>query len=237
MKRLDKILSDAGVAGRRELKTMIRQGRVQVDGRTVTSPEEKFDEITVTVTVDGGTISTTGTYYYMMDKPAGVVTAMKDQTERMVLDLLPPELRRQGVFPVGRLDKDTTGLLLFTNDGVFSHQIISPKSHVRKRYMAKVDGIPDEADAAAFRRGIVLKDGTVCLPAVLEIDGTDTCYVVLREGKYHQVKRMLAARGKPVLALRRVSIGALKLDTSLPPGGIRPLTVEEVQLALKEMPL
>lgn len=237
MKRLDKLLSDAGVAGRKELKAMITQGRVQVDGRTVRSPEEKFDEMRVSVTVDGGTISSSGSYYYMMDKPAGVVTAMKDRTERMVSELLPAQLQRQGVFPVGRLDKDTTGLLLFTNDGMFSHQIISPKSHIQKCYVAKVDGIPDETDVEAFRRGVILKDGTVCLPAVLEIDGTDTCSVVLREGKYHQVKRMLAARGKPVLQLRRVAIGALKLDTALPSGGIRPLTFEEVQLALKEMPL
>lgn len=237
MKRLDKLLSDAGVAGRRELKTMIRQGRVQVDGRTVTLPEEKFDETAVTVTVDGGTISASGTYYYMMDKPAGVVTATEDRAEQTVLDLLPGELRRQGVFPVGRLDKDTTGLLLLTNDGDFAHQIISPKSHVEKCYRATVDGIPDVADAEAFGRGIVLRDGTACLPAVLEIDGTDTCLVRLREGKYHQVKRMLAARGKPVLELRRLSIGGLFLDESLAPGAFRPLTAEERQLALVKLPL
>lgn len=237
MKRLDKLLSDAGVAGRKDLKTMIRQGRVQVDGRTVTSPEEKFDETTVSVTVDGGTISTSGTYYYMMDKPAGVVTATEDRTERTVLDLLPPEIRRQGVFPVGRLDKDTTGLLLLTNDGDFAHQIISPKSHVQKCYVARVDGIPDEADVEVFRAGLTLKDGTVCRPAVLEIDGTDTCRVRVEEGKYHQVKRMLAARGKPVLALRRVSIGGLLLDETLGAGGIRPLTTQELSLALLILPL
>lgn len=237
MKRLDKLLSDAGVAGRRELKEMIRQGRVQVDGRTVTVPEEKFDEKTAVVTVDGGTISIAGTYYYMMDKPSGVVTARSDRTEPTVLDLLPAELRRQGVFPVGRLDKDTTGLLLLTNDGDFAHRIISPKSHIEKCYVAKVDGIPDGADVLAFREGLRLKDGTVCQPAVLEIDGTDTCRVTVREGKYHQVKRMLAARGKPVTELRRVSVGALLLDETLFPGGVRPLSPEERQLALVKMPL
>jgi len=237
VKRLDKLLSDAGVAGRKELKTMIRQGRVQVDGRVVTSPEEKFDETTAVVTVDGGTISVSGTYYYMMDKPAGVVTATEDRAEKTVLDLLPPELRRQGVFPVGRLDKDTTGLLLLTNDGTFAHQVISPKSHVEKCYVAKVDGIPDASDVQAFREGLTLRDGTVCLPAKLEIDGTDTCRVILREGKYHQVKRMMASRGKPVIRLRRVSIGGLSLDEALSPGGVRPLSEEERLLALCEMTL
>ncbi len=237
MKRLDKLLSDAGVAGRRELKQMIRQGRVQVDGRTVTVPEEKFDEKTAVVTVDGGTISTVGTYYYMMDKPAGVVTATEDRTEPTVLDLLPAAVRRQGVFPVGRLDKDTTGLLLLTNDGDFAHQVISPKSCIEKCYVAKVDGIPDDGDVQAFREGIELKDGTVCLPAVLEIDGTDTCRVIVREGKYHQVKRMLASRGKTVMTLRRVSVGGLLLDENLSPGCIRPLSQEERQLTLVKMPL
>lgn len=237
MKRLDKLLADAGVAGRKELKTMIRQGRVQVDGQTVTAPEEKVDEKTAVVTVDGGTISSAGTYYYMMDKPAGVVTATEDRSERTVLDLLPDELKRQGVFPVGRLDKDTTGLLLLTNDGEFAHRIISPKSHVEKCYMAQVDGIPDEADVQAFREGMTLRDGTVCLPAGLEIDGSDTCRVILREGKYHQVKRMLAARGKPVLRLRRVSIGGLLLDECLAPGEVRALTEAEQQMLLWKMTL
>lgn len=237
MKRLDKLLSDAGVASRKELKTMIRQGRIQVDGHTVTTPEEKFDETSVVVTVDGGTISSSEASYYMMNKPAGVVTATEDRTEKTVLDLLSPNFRRQGIFPVGRLDKDTTGLLLLTNDGAFAHRIISPRSHVQKCYIAKVDGIPDEEDVEAFRSGVTLKDGMVCLPAVLEIDGTDTCRVILEEGKYHQVKRMLAARGKPVLELRRVSIGGLFLDETLSPGGVRPLSEEERQLALVKMPL
>lgn len=237
MKRLDKLLSDAGVASRKELRSMIRQGRIQVDGRTVTAPEEKIDETCAVISVDGGTISNFGASYYMMDKPDGVVTATEDRTEKTVMDLLPSNLWRLRLFPVGRLDKDTTGLLLLTNDGDFAHQIISPKSHVQKSYVAKVDGIPDEADVRAFRDGVVLKDGTVCLPAGLEIDGTDTCRVILQEGKYHQVKRMLAARGKPVLQLRRVSIGGLQLDETLSPGSIRALSEEERQLALVKLPL
>ena len=160
--------------------------------------------------------------YYMMDKPPGVVSATEDRTVETVLDLLPPEVRRRGVFPVGRLDKDTTGLLLLTNDGAFAHRIISPVSHVEKCYAARVDGIPDETDAAVFATGVILRDGT------------DRCLVSVREGKYHQVKRMLASRGKPVLELRRMTIGALRLDETLGPGGFRPLTPEERQQALRE---
>lgn len=234
MKRLDKLLSDAGVAGRRELKSIIRSGRVCVDGVPVTAPEHKVDENTAVVTLDGTAISGQTFYYYMIHKPAGVVTATEDREQKTVLNLLPPELVRQGVFPVGRLDKDTTGLLLLTNDGDFAHQVISPRSHVEKRYRARVDGIPNEEDVEAFAKGMELRDGSQCLPAKLEIDGTDVCFVTLREGKYHQVKRMLAARGKPVLALHRVSVGQLKLEENLVSGAFRPLSPEEVQMALLE---
>ena len=237
MKRLDKLLSDAGVAPRRELKAIIRSGRVEVNGAVVTAPETKVDETAVSVAVDGVPVDTGQFVYYMLDKPAGVVSATEDRTEKTVLDLLPPEMRRRGVFPGGRLDKDTTGLLLLTNDGTFAHRIISPVSHVEKCYAARVDGIPDETDAAAFAAGVTLRDGTECLPARLETDGTDRCLVTVREGKYHQVKRMLASRGKPVLELRRLTIGALRLDETLGPGGFRPLTTEERQQAMLETAL
>ena len=143
MKRLDKILSDAGVAGRKELKEMIRSGRVRVDGVAVKKPEEKFDEAAVTIEVDGEVISADPFVYYMLHKPDGVVTATEDGAHQTVLDLFPPELRRRELFPVGRLDKDTTGLLIITNDGEYAHRIISPKTHVNKRYMAVTDGIAD----------------------------------------------------------------------------------------------
>jgi 16S rRNA pseudouridine516 synthase len=150
-----------------------------------------------------------------------------------VLDLLPPHLRRRGLFPVGRLDKDTTGLLLLTDDGALAHALLSPKKHVDKVYLARVDGQVDQTDVAALAEGMVLGDGLHCLPAVLEPlkDGSH-CFVTLREGKYHQVKRMLAARGKPVLELRRLSMGPLKLDQMLDSGGWRPLNREELH-ALK----
>ncbi len=223
LQRLDKILGELGLASRREAKDLVRSGRLLVDGLRPTGPDMKLDPETAALTLDGEALVYRKSRVFMMDKPAGVLTATEDRAQPTVLDLLPPELRRLGLFPVGRLDKDTTGLLLLTNDGDLAHRILSPKSEVPKRYRARVDGVPDESDAAAFRAGLVLGDGTRCLPAELETDGTDVCFVTLREGKYHQVKRMLAARGKPVLELRRVSVGGLKLDETLAPGGVREL--------------
>ena len=237
MKRLDKILSDAGVAGRRELKDMIRAGRVRVDGVSVTKADAKFDETAVSITVDDEPISLEKFVYYMLHKPEGVVTATEDGEHKTVLDLFPAELRRRELFPVGRLDKDTTGILIITNDGDYAHRIISPKTHVAKRYLATTDGVPDEQDVEAFAEGMVLRDGTQCLPAKLEITGDEKCYVTLLEGKYHQVKRMLAARGKPVVKLHRCSIGLLELDETLGPGEFRPMTPIEVENSLVKLPL
>ena len=237
MKRLDKILSDAGVAARRELKGIIKAGRVTVDGVVVREADRKIDETTAVITMDGEPIAAETLFYYMMNKPAGVLTATEDREQKTVLDLLPENIVRQGVFPVGRLDKDTTGLLLLTNDGDFAHQVVAPKSHVAKVYEARTDGIADESDALRFREGIVLRDGTKCLPAALRCTGTDICYVTVMEGKYHQVKRMLAACGKPVQTLRRLSIGQLELDPALEPGSVRPLRAEELTAALTTIDL
>ncbi len=237
MKRLDKILSDAGIAGRRELKDIIRAGRVQVNGIAVTKAESKFDETAVSISVDGEPVVLEKFVYYMLHKPMDVVTATEDEAHQTVLDLFPVELRRRGLFPVGRLDKDTTGLLILTNDGDYAHRIISPKTHVTKRYLAQTDGIPDDADVKAFAEGMILRDGTKCLPAKLEVTGSDICYVTLLEGKYHQVKRMLAARGKPVEKLHRCSIGLLELDSGLQPGEFRSMTPIEVENSLVKLPL
>ena len=237
MKRLDKILSDAGIAGRRELKDMIRGGRVTVDGLPVTKADAKFDESVVEIAVDGEPVSLEKFVYYMLHKPEGVVTATEDGAHKTVLDLFPAELRRRGLFPVGRLDKDTTGLLIITNDGDYAHRIISPKTHVSKRYYAETDGIPNAEDVRAFSEGMILRDGTQCLPAKLEVTGECSCYVTLLEGKYHQVKRMLAARGKPVVKLHRCSIGQLELDSGLKPGEFRLMTHNEVEISLVKLPL
>ena len=232
--RLDRLLSELGVASRSELRSIIRAGRVRIDGTVVTAPDRRVDAQVNTISLDGEVLRWQRFRYFMMDKPEGVLSVTEDRRQETVLDLLPPELKRLELFPVGRLDKDTSGLLLLTNDGDFAHRVISPKSGVEKRYRAEVEGIPDEADVRAFAEGIVLADGTHCLPARLEITGEGVCYVTVMEGKYHQVKRMLAACGKPVKHLRRLSVGSLELGESLEPGGIRELGQEDLCKVLKD---
>ncbi len=231
--RADKFLSELGLASRREAREIIRAGRLRSDGRCVASPDEKLDPDAQTVTLDGELLRYRKYRYFMMDKPAGVLTATEDARQKTVLDLLPPELQRLDLFPVGRLDKDTSGLLLLTNDGIFAHRVISPKSGVQKRYYAEVEGEPDAEDARAFAEGLTLGDGTKCLPALLEPAGAGACYVTVMEGKYHQVKRMLASRGKPVLRLRRLSVGELLLEADLGPGGWRELDENDLCKVLK----
>ena len=201
---------------------------MRVDGRLAASAEDKLDPAAAVVTVAGETISLCRFTYVMLHKPAGVLTATEDRKQPTVLDLLPPELRRIGLAPVGRLDKDTEGLLLLTNDGELAHRLLSPKYHVDKRYLARVDGELSAADAEAFARGMTLGDGLECLPAGLEVLPDRVCVVTLREGKFHQVKRMLAARGAPVLYLKRLSMGPLTLDDSLAAGAYRLLRAEEI---------
>ena len=228
MERLDKLLAGTGKWSRREVKALVRQGLVRVDGRLAASAEDKLDPAAAIITVAGETISLCRFTYVMLHKPAGVLTATEDRQQPTVLDLLPPELRRIGLAPVGRLDKDTEGLLLLTNDGELAHRLLSPKYHVEKRYLARVDGELSAADAEAFARGMTLGDGLECLPAGLEVLPDRVCIVTLREGKFHQVKRMLAARGAPVLYLKRLSMGPLTLDDSLAAGAYRLLRAEEI---------
>lgn len=228
MERLDKLLAGTGKWSRREVKALVRQGLVRVDGRLAASAEDKLDPAAAIITVAGETISLCRFTYVMLHKPAGVLTATEDRKQPTVLDLLPPELRRIGLAPVGRLDKDTEGLLLLTNDGELAHRLLSPKYHVEKRYFARVDGELSAADAEAFARGMTLGDGLECLPAGLEVLPDRVCIVTLREGKFHQVKRMLAARGAPVLYLKRLSMGPLTLDDSLAAGAYRLLRAEEI---------
>lgn len=228
MERLDKLLAGTGKWSRREVKALVRQGLVRVDGRLAASAEDKLDPAAAIITVAGETISLCRFTYVMLHKPASVLTATEDRKQPTVLDLLPPELRRIGLAPVGRLDKDTEGLLLLTNDGELAHRLLSPKYHVDKRYLARVDGELSAADAEAFARGMTLGDGLECLPAGLEVLPDRVCIVTLREGKFHQVKRMLAARGAPVLYLKRLSMGPLTLDDSLAAGAYRLLRAEEI---------
>lgn len=228
MERLDKLLAGTGKWSRREVKALVRQGLVRVDGRLAASAEDKLDPAATVVTVAGETVALHRFTYVLLHKPASVLTATEDRKQPTVLDLLPPELRRIGLAPVGRLDKDTEGLLLLTNDGELAHRLLSPKYHVEKRYFARVDGELSAADAEAFARGMTLGDGLECLPAGLEVLPDRVCIVTLREGKFHQVKRMLAARGAPVLYLKRLSMGPLTLDDSLAAGAYRLLRAEEI---------
>lgn len=226
--RLDKYLTQVGVCSRSQARERIRSGRVAVSGVPVTDPGRRIDCAVSTVTVDGMPLEDRAHLYVMLHKPAGVLTAARDARKPTVLDPLPEAWKRRGLFPVGRLDKDTTGLLLLTDDGDFAHRVISPKSHVSKLYEARVEGTPTPADREAFRSGIVLRDGTQCLPAELTDMGGSVVRVEVYEGKYHQVKRMLAARGLLVLALCRLRIGGLWLDEGLAPGEYRLLTPEEL---------
>lgn len=237
MERLDKIISATGKKSRREVREMVRQGRVLVDGKPAPAADMKVDPQTAVILLDGEPLGYEKFTYVMLHKPAGVLTATEDRRQETVLDLLPPELRRRALSPVGRLDKDTEGLLLLTNDGQLAHRLLSPKSHVDKVYYARVDGALEPGDIVAFAAGMTLGDGLECLPAGLEILSPTEALVTLREGKFHQVKRMLAARGKPVLYLKRLSMGRLRLDPALAPGAWRMLTEEErsaLNLSLSE---
>lgn len=226
--RLDKIIASTGRWSRREVKDLVRQGRVTVDDVPARSAEEKADPEQAVIAVNGEKLNWRRYTWVMLNKPAGYLSATEDGRGATVLDLLPQDLQRQGLFPVGRLDKDTEGLLLLTNDGELAHRLLSPKYHVEKRYFARVDGELSAADAEAFARGMTLGDGLECLPAGLEVLPDRVCIVTLREGKFHQVKRMLAARGAPVLYLKRLSMGPLTLDDSLAAGAYRLLRAEEI---------
>ena len=229
MERLDKLLASTGRWYRREAKALIKEGRVLVDGAPERSAEARADPAASLIQVDGEALSCGGYTYVMLHKPAGVLSATEDPRQGTVLDLLPKELRRRGLFPVGRLDKDTEGLLLLTNDGALAHRLLSPKNHVDKVYYARLDRPLGEADRAAFAQGMVLPDGTQCRPAGLELigDGSEVL-VTLHEGKFHQIKRMTACRGSAVCYLKRIAMGPLRLDDGLEKGGFRPLTAEEV---------
>ena len=230
MERMDKLLASTGLWSRKEVKEMVRRGRVQVNGVAVAKAEDKADPERDEIRVDGQLVVCAPFVYIMMNKPDGLLSATTDKRQKTVVDLLPEHLRKRGLFPVGRLDKDTVGLLLLTDDGPLGHELLSPKKHVDKVYHARVDGKVNEEDVKRLAEGMVLEDGLHCLPAGLRPlgDGSE-CLVTLREGKYHQVKRMLAECGKPVTALKRLSMGPLELDKALAPGEWRFLSRKELE--------
>ncbi|MCD8004554.1 MAG: rRNA pseudouridine synthase [Oscillospiraceae bacterium] len=229
MERLDKLLSGTGRWTRKQAKELIRTGRVTVDGVPAARPEHPCPPA-ARVQVDGQDVPL-GPVYIMLHKPAGLLSATEDARQETVLELLPEHLRRAGLFPVGRLDKDTEGLLLLTNDGALAHRLLSPRAHVDKVYFVRADGPLSREDALAFAAGLTLEDGTVCKSAVLEpLETSGEALITIREGKYHQIKRMLAQRGRRVEYLKRLSMGPLELDPALAPGQWRFLTPLEQKL-------
>ena len=233
--RLDKLLSNSGFGSRNDVKKTIRSGLVLVDGKVIKQPDLHINIDLSVVIVNGKQLNFNKNLYIMMNKPAGVLSASRDDKAETVIDLLPKELFRKGLFPAGRLDKDTEGLLIITDDGDLAHNMLSPKKHIQKTYYAKIDGVADEEDIKAFQNGIDLGD-FITMPAALTIlkaDFVSEIEVTIHEGKFHQVKRMFESRGKEVIYLKRLCMGALKLDETLELGQARELTEDEKQLLLR----
>ena len=227
MERLDKFLCDSGVGTRSQVKAILKSGRVTVDGKPEKDNSRKIDPNTQVICLDGESLCGKRRIVVMLNKPAGYVTATEDPVEKTVMELLPPEMKHLDLKPVGRLDKATEGLLLLTNDGDLLHRLISPKKEVPKIYYARHEGEAKQEDVQAFAEGLTLRDGTLCLPARLESLGPGESLVTVCEGKYHQVRRMMASRGMTVLYLERRQEGALTLG-GLPRGQVRELTEEEI---------
>lgn len=232
MVRLDKFLCDSGAGTRSQVKGILKACRVTVDGKPEKDGSRKVDPESNEIALDGTALGGKRRAVVMMNKPQGYVTATEDR-EPTVMDLLPEEMRHLDLKPVGRLDKATEGLLLFTNDGDLLHRLISPKKEVSKVYYARHEGTAEEADVAAFQAGITLRDGTKCLPALLEPIGPGESRITVREGKYHQVRRMMASRGKTVTYLERIREGTLVLG-NLPRGMCRFLSDAEIMELEKE---
>jgi 16S rRNA pseudouridine516 synthase len=225
---LDKVLGHVGIGTRREAKEMIKARRVKIDGVVATDPSLQVDPAAQQVEVDGAPVGYQRHFHVLMHKPPGVITATEDPRKQTVMDVLAPEFKKwRSLAPVGRLDKDTEGLLLLTTDGELTHRLLSPKWHVDKTYFVRLERPLSPEDPAAFTGGIVLEDGYECLPARLEITGEQEAIVTIREGKYHQVKRMFEARTNKVVYLKRLEMGPLSL-VDLPLGASRPLTDAEV---------
>lgn len=236
--RLDKLLANMGYGSRKDVKQLLKKKRVEVNGDVMKDGSQHVDPNQDIVTVDDVQVQYREYVYLMLHKPPGYISATEDLREKTVIDLLPDQYRIFSPFPVGRLDKDTEGLLLITNDGKLAHELVSPKKNIEKLYYAKVEGTVTTSDQDKFQEGIVLDDGYNCKPAKLDILTSATqseVEVTITEGKFHQVKRMFEAVGKKVVYLKRMQMGPLKLDQSLPLGSVRELTSEELAacMALK----
>ena len=223
--RLDKFLCEMNKGTRSQVKALIRKGLVSVNGETEKNPDKKIDENSDTVICQGERLQYRRFQYYMLNKPKGVVSATRDSA-KTVLELLPAE-KRKGLFPVGRLDKDTEGLLLLTNDGALAHSLLSPKKHVPKTYLVEIAAPLSEADIEALENGVDIGEKQLTKPARAAVVSENTIYLTICEGKFHQVKRMLQAVDNEVLSLKRTAFASLKLDEGLRPGEYRELTKEE----------
>ena len=235
LERMDKILASRTQYSRKDAKKLIWQGRVLHNGKKALSPDVKIDLDTDTLELDGKPLLIQKHLYLMLNKPSGVLSAARDPKQPTVLDLVPETYRRSGLFPAGRLDKDTEGFVLITDDGEFAHSIPSPKHHVPKTYHARIDGPLTEQMVEEFAAGVVLEDGVTCNPAqlsVLENGEQPLCQVILTQGMYHQVKRMFLAFGRRVLWLKRTAIGGLLLDNALQPGESREILDKEIKMLL-----
>ena len=233
MERLDKFLCDCGAGTRSQVKMILKSGRVTVAGKPEKDGSRKIDPKEDNVCLDGERLGAVGTVVIMLNKPEGYVTATEDKQEKTVMELLPEQYRSLDLKPVGRLDKMTEGLLLFTNDGDLLHRLISPKKQVKKVYYARHEGTATEEDVQAFAQGLTLRDGLSCLPAVLEPLGEGESLITVCEGKYHQVRRMMASRGMHVTYLERRQEGQLLLG-DLPRGDVRQLSEAQVQQIMGE---
>ena len=235
--RIDKLLSNMGHGSRKDVKLLLKQGAVRIDGAVIKDAKQQVDPAKQHVTIFDEAVEYRPFVYLMMNKPEGVVSATEDKVERTVVELIDPSYAHYELFPVGRLDKDTTGLLLLTNDGAFNHALMSPRKHVDKVYIADVDGEMTVEDVRQFAEGVALEDGYTTKPARLEILSRgarkSTIRLTLSEGKYHQVKRMVAAVGKHVERLERIQIGTLELDATLERGAYRELTEVEIETLLQ----
>ena len=221
MMRLDKLLVELNIGTRSEAKALLKKGLIFVDGEKATKPEQKVDENSVVIIYQGKEYTYQKFSYYVINKPKGVITATEDAHEKTVMDVfysLCPDAPK-GLAPVGRLDKDTTGLLLITNDGQLAHDMLSPKKHVDKTYFVTLDGELSEEDVAALEAGVHIGEGEPTAPATVKYEGGKTCYITIHEGKFHQVKRMFFAVGKTVLELKRTAFGPLVLDEEKVPEG------------------
>lgn len=233
MKRIDRIISEQTNYSRKEIKSLISKKKITVDDTIVKKPEEKYDESKVIIKIDGNEIVIKDHIYLILNKPEGYVSATEDENDKTVLELVPEKFNKKNIFPVGRLDKDTTGLLILTDDGEFSHNILAPNKHVKKAYEVELDIEVTKEMVDGFKSGVKLNDG-VCKEASLEITGEKTAIVTITEGRYHQIKRMFGCFGAKVVKLNRIMVGSLYLPKDLKIGKVREASKEELDKIMKK---